>query len=130
MTCYGNLGYVYIKYSFHFSFLRWSVTESIITEASTGLLHQPRITDDDECGAISGILGRGIRSTRRKFATVPLFPPQIPYGLAQARTRAAAVAIQRPAAHATAWPKCSLYRISELMRVTFYSIFKHRPCQY
>jgi hypothetical protein len=61
---------------------------------------------------------------------VPVCPPQIPYGVTRARTRAATVAIQRLAAQATAWPKCSLYRISELMRVTFYSRFKHRPCQY
>jgi hypothetical protein len=36
-------------------------------------------------------IGRETRSTRRKPATVPLRPPQIPHDLTQARTRAAAV---------------------------------------
>jgi hypothetical protein len=36
-----------------FSFLGWSLKESIIIEATTGLLYQPRmIMDDDECGVI------------------------------------------------------------------------------
>jgi hypothetical protein len=36
-------------------------------------------------------IGRGNRSTRRKPAPVPLWPPQIPHYLTWARTRAAAV---------------------------------------
>jgi hypothetical protein len=36
--------------------------------------------DDDECGAVCGMkFGRGYRSTRRKPATAPLCPPQIPH---------------------------------------------------
>jgi hypothetical protein len=47
-----------------------------------GLLYQPRMIDDDECGAVGGKrLGRGNRSTRRKPAPVPLCPPQIPHDL-------------------------------------------------
>jgi hypothetical protein len=36
-------------------------------------------------------IGRGNRSTRRKPAPAPLCPPQIPYDLTWARTRAAEV---------------------------------------
>jgi hypothetical protein len=36
-------------------------------------------------------IGRGNRSTRRKPAPAPLFPPQIPLDQTRARTRAAAV---------------------------------------
>jgi hypothetical protein len=39
-----------------------------------GLLYQPRMIDDDECGAVGGIIGRGNRSTRRKPDPVPLCP--------------------------------------------------------
>jgi hypothetical protein len=37
--------------------------------------------DDDECGAVGGMSGRGNQSTQRKPAPVPLCPPQIPYVL-------------------------------------------------
>jgi hypothetical protein len=48
--------------------------------------------NDDERGAFGGMItGRGNRSTRRKTATLLLCPPQIPYDLTCARTRAAAV---------------------------------------
>jgi hypothetical protein len=48
--------------------------------------------DDGDCGAIGGMkIGRGNRSTRRKPASMPLCPPQIPRDLSRARTRAAAV---------------------------------------
>jgi hypothetical protein len=64
--------------------------------ATTGLLYQPQMIDDDDCGAIGGIkIGRGNRSTRRKPAPVPLCPPQIPYDLSRARTLAAAVGSRR-----------------------------------
>jgi hypothetical protein len=49
------------------------------------------MTDDDECGAVGGMSGRGNRSTRRKPAPVPLCPPQIRHDLMRTRTRAAAV---------------------------------------
>jgi hypothetical protein len=48
--------------------------------------------DEGDCGAIGGMkIGRGNRSTRRKPAPTPLFPPQIPLDQTRARTRAAAV---------------------------------------
>jgi hypothetical protein len=47
-----------------------------------GLLYQPWMVEDDECGAVGGIrIGRGNRSTRRKPASVPVFSPEIPYEL-------------------------------------------------
>jgi hypothetical protein len=49
------------------------------TAATTGLLYQPQMIDDGDCGAIGGMkLGRGNRSTRRNPAPAPLCPPQIP----------------------------------------------------
>jgi hypothetical protein len=48
------------------------------TAATTGLLYQPRMIDDGDCGEICGIkIGKGNRSTRRKPAPAPLCPPQI-----------------------------------------------------
>jgi hypothetical protein len=50
----------------------------------------------DECEAVSGMkIDRGNLGTRKKPAPVPLCPPQIPYDLNWARTRAAAVGSQR-----------------------------------
>jgi hypothetical protein len=64
--------------------------------ATTGLLYQPQIIDDGNCGEIGGMkIGRGNRSTRRKPAPAPLCPPQIPHDETLARTRAAAVGSQR-----------------------------------
>jgi hypothetical protein len=43
--------------------------------------------DEDDCGAIGGVkIGRGNRSTRRKPAPAPLYPPQIPIDKTRART--------------------------------------------
>jgi hypothetical protein len=56
--------------------------------------------DDGETGRM---IGKGNRSTRRKPATVPLWPPQTPHA-AWTRTRAAAVGTQRLTAWATARP--------------------------
>jgi hypothetical protein len=58
-------------------------------------LYQPRMIDDDECGAVGGMrIGRGNRSTRRKPASLPLCPPKIHY-LTWVQTQAAAVGSQR-----------------------------------
>jgi hypothetical protein len=67
------------------------------TAATTGLLYQLQMTDDDDdCGAIGGMkIGRGNRNTRRKPAPVSLCPPQILHDLTWARTRAAAVERRR-----------------------------------
>jgi hypothetical protein len=49
------------------------------TAATTGLLYQPQMIDDGDCGVICGMkIGRGNRSTRRKPAPAPLCPPQNP----------------------------------------------------
>jgi hypothetical protein len=62
--------------------------------ATIGLLYQPQMINDG--GTIGGIkIGRGNRSIRRKSTQVPLCPPQIPYDLTRARTRAAAVGGQQ-----------------------------------
>jgi hypothetical protein len=54
----------------------------------------PAPGDDD--GEIGGMkIGRGNRSTRRKPAPAPLWPPQIPLDQTRAPTRAAAVGSQR-----------------------------------
>jgi hypothetical protein len=46
--------------------------------------------DDDVYGSFGGMIGRGNRITRRKFASAPLCPPQITTDLTWARIRAAA----------------------------------------
>jgi hypothetical protein len=73
------------------------------TATTTGLLYQPRTTD--ECGAIGRMkIDRENRSTRRKRAPAPLGPPQIPHDLTRARTRTAAVGSRRLTALAMARP--------------------------
>jgi hypothetical protein len=48
------------------------------TAATTGLLYQPRMIGDGDCGEIVGMkIGRGNLSTRRKPVPAPLCPPQI-----------------------------------------------------
>jgi hypothetical protein len=52
----------------------------------------PAPDNNVEYGAVGGMkIGRGNRSTRRKLAPVPFFPPQIPYDQTRAQTQAAAV---------------------------------------
>jgi hypothetical protein len=52
------------------------------TAVTTGLLYQPQMIDDGDCGAIGGMkIGRGNRSTRRKLVPVLLCPPQILHDL-------------------------------------------------
>jgi hypothetical protein len=59
---------------------------------NTPIVPAPGDYDDGEIGGM--IIGRGNRSTRRKPALVPLYPPQTPHA-ARMRTRAAAVGSQR-----------------------------------
>jgi hypothetical protein len=74
-----------------------------------GLLYQPRMRDDVDCGAIGGKRnGKGNRSTRRKPAPVPLCPPQIPHDVTQARNRTPAVGSRRLTAWAMARPVLSV----------------------
>jgi hypothetical protein len=62
------------------------------TAATIGLMCQPQMIDDCDCGAGGGMrIGRGNRSTWRKPVPVPPCPPQIPHDMIGARTRAAAV---------------------------------------
>jgi hypothetical protein len=50
------------------------------TAVTIGLLYQPQMIDDGDCGAVGGMkIARGNRSTQRKPAPVPLCPPQIPH---------------------------------------------------
>jgi hypothetical protein len=75
------------------------------TAANTGLLYQPQMIGDGDCGAIGGMkTGRGNRRTQRKPTPAPLRPPQIPHDQTRARTRAAAVGSQRLTAWAMARP--------------------------
>jgi hypothetical protein len=61
-----------------------------------GLLYQPRMIDDDECGADGGMrISRENPSTRRKPFPLSLCPPQIPHNLTWVRTRVATVGNQR-----------------------------------
>jgi hypothetical protein len=63
-------------------------TKSLGAAATSGLLNKPQIIDKDDCGAIDGMkIGRGNRSTRRKPASAPHCPPQIPHDQTRARTQ-------------------------------------------
>jgi hypothetical protein len=78
-----------------FSLLGWGERVHLVRRPLTGLLYQPRMLVDDECGTVGGMrIGRGNRSIRRKPDPMPLRPPQIPHDLTWARTRAAAVGSQ------------------------------------
>jgi hypothetical protein len=58
----------------------WGGTKSLGTAATSGLLYKPQNIDEDDYGAIRGMkIGRGNRSTRRKPAPAPHYPPQIPH---------------------------------------------------
>jgi hypothetical protein len=66
------------------------------TAAISGLLYQPHMIDDGDCGPVSGMkIGRVNRNTPRNHAPAPLCPSQIPLVQTRARTRAAAVGNQR-----------------------------------
>jgi hypothetical protein len=50
------------------------------TAATTGLLYQPRMIGDGDCGECGGMkIGRGNRRTQRKSAPAPLCPPKFPH---------------------------------------------------
>jgi hypothetical protein len=57
------------------------------------IVPDPGDYDDGEFGGMK--IGRGNRSTRRKPASAPLCPTQIPLDKTRARTRAAVVGSQR-----------------------------------
>jgi hypothetical protein len=60
--------------------------------ANEHIVPAPGDYDDGEIGGM--MIGRGNRSTQRKPAPLPLWPPQIPHA-ARTRTRATAVGSQR-----------------------------------
>jgi hypothetical protein len=65
----------------------------------------PIVTASDDCEVVGGMIGRGNRSTPRKFAPVSPFPLQIPHYMFWARIRASAMGCRRLTAWATPQPK-------------------------
>jgi hypothetical protein len=93
-------------YYYHYFFIVLSGVglSPLGTAATTGLLYQPQMIDDGDCGAIGGMkIGRGNRSTRRKLTPPPHCLPHIPHDQTQART-STAVGSQRLIAWAMARP--------------------------
>jgi hypothetical protein len=86
-------------------FFNWYIGGGIQIPLGTAATNRPIVPapGDYDDGEISGMIGRGNRSTRRKHAPVPLCPPQTPHA-ARTRTRAAAVGSQRLTAWATTRP--------------------------
>jgi hypothetical protein len=74
-----------------------------------GLSYQPRMMDDDECGALCRMIGKGNRSTQRKPASLPFCLPQIPHDLTRTWTLAASVGSWWLTTWAMLWP---LYDLS------------------
>jgi hypothetical protein len=78
---------VTIYYYYYYYYYWWDGTKSLGTAAASGLLYEPQMIGEDDCGAIGGMkLGRGNQSTRRKPAPAPLCPPQIPHDQTRAQT--------------------------------------------
>jgi hypothetical protein len=48
---------------------------NLLHQPLCGLLYRRRMMDDDGCGAVGGMSGKGNQSTWRKLAPVPLCPP-------------------------------------------------------
>jgi hypothetical protein len=80
------------------------------TETTTGLLYQPQMMDDGDCGAIGGMkICRENWSTRIKSAPTPLCPPQIAHDQTWVRTRAAAAwAMAQPIKEISKQYNCSV----------------------
>jgi hypothetical protein len=79
--------YIYIYIYTFFSLMGWDWVHSVL-RLLFGLLYQPQMIDEDECGAVGGMrIDRRNRSTLRKPAQTPLCPPQIPHDLTRAWTR-------------------------------------------
>jgi hypothetical protein len=89
-----QLNHVRICLLIFYYYSQWGKTLSPLgTAATNGILYQPQMIADGDCGAIGGMkIGRVNRSTRRKPAPVSLCPPQIPLDQTRARTRTAASA--------------------------------------
>jgi hypothetical protein len=80
--------------------------ESKLGPLGTSAIYWPIVPAPGDCenGEFGGMNGRGNRSTRRKPAPPPLYPPQIPLDQTRYWTRAAAVGSQRITASAMARP--------------------------
>jgi hypothetical protein len=63
------------------------------------------------CGAIGGMISRGIQSSQRNPAPMPLCPPQIPHDLIGARIRDTEMENRRLTDRATAQPSILTYCI-------------------
>jgi hypothetical protein len=75
-----HLNSIILTRFFNFKFFFNLCGGTLGTAAITGLLYQPRMIGDGDCGEIGGMkIGRGNQSTRRKPAPTPLCPPQIPH---------------------------------------------------
>jgi hypothetical protein len=76
------------------------------TAATSGLLYQPQMIDDGDCGAVGGMkINRGKpKYSVRKPAPAPLCPPQIPHDQTRTLTWAAVLGSQRLTASAMARP--------------------------
>jgi hypothetical protein len=61
--------------------------DPLLLQPFISLLYQPWMIDGDDCGAIGGMNGKRNWSTRRRHATMPLWPSQIPYELTWVRTQ-------------------------------------------
>jgi hypothetical protein len=78
------------------------------------------IDDDDEHGAIGGMLGRGTHGTQRKPAPVQPHLPQITHDLTRTRTRAAMVASPQLTASAMAGPQFCTHSGHNFLRNTVF----------
>jgi hypothetical protein len=120
-----------VSFYFYFLFLvgsNW--VHLVLRPLLTGLLYQPQMTDDCDCGAVGGMkIDRGNRSTRRKPAPVPLCPPSIPHDLTWARTRAAALLSQRLTAWALARPRIVFRRYRRLFSAVLVSCLLWKSCK-
>jgi hypothetical protein len=85
---------------------------------------QPRMMDDDECGAVGRMIGMGSRNTRWNSSTVLLCPLQITYDLTWVRTWEAAVSSRQLTTLDTARPKTMLITRSLQAVWTRYFIIK------
>jgi hypothetical protein len=64
--------YYYYYYYYYYFLIGWDWAHLVLLPLF-GLLYQPQMTDDGDCGAIGGMwIGRGNRCTRRKPAPVLL----------------------------------------------------------
>jgi hypothetical protein len=81
---------------FYFYLFFYLCDGTLGTAATTGLLYQPWMIGEGDCGEIGGMrIGKGNRSTLRKPVPAPLCPPQIPHDWTQVSTQAITVGSQQ-----------------------------------